>query len=180
MAFNPMLGAQPSSAEDEGYRQFEIIAERNIFNPNRSARAAVEPRADPAPSVRTESIALLGTLISKQKRLAFFDGSNSQYQKVLKPADTIAGYIVAEISWDQVTLQNGDHRIHLQVGTQLKREGEGDWTQNGRANPSRTRMTSAPAETDASGGEDKATESKEEVDDVLKRLMQKRAQELNP
>ena len=51
-------------------------------------------------AVRSESeyFTLVGIMdYDAQGPIAFFDGTSSQYQKVLKPADTIAGYKIAAI-----------------------------------------------------------------------------------
>src|SRR4051794_18547376 len=68
-------------------RSFRIISERNIFNPNRSARSprGETPRAQRAPKIDT--FALVGTLSYEKGRFAFFDGSSSGFKKTLKAAD---------------------------------------------------------------------------------------------
>jgi hypothetical protein len=84
------------------YSSFKIIADRNIFNLNRSARSA-RGGGGARKQTKVETISLVGTLFSEKGRLAFFDSSSSQYKKVLKPADTIAGFKIKDIALNHVT-----------------------------------------------------------------------------
>src|SRR5262245_49763727 len=61
---------------------FRLIADRNIFNPNRSGRTPEREytRREPERRVRTESLALVGTMSYDHGLFAFFDGSNSDYR----------------------------------------------------------------------------------------------------
>ena len=74
---------------------------------------------------------------------AFFDGTSSEYRKVLKRTDTIAGYKVEDIAPNHVKLASGTNEFDLPVGMQMRREEEGDWllttrTETPSAGPSRT------------------------------------------
>ena len=91
------LGAAAKPTDDPGaisYSAFKLIAERNIFDPNRSVRA---PRPVAVKAPRVESFGLTGTLSSEKGAYAFFDGTSSAYRKVLKPEGTIAGYMVTAV-----------------------------------------------------------------------------------
>ena len=112
---------------------------------------------------------------------AFFDGTSSDYRKAVQPVDTIAGFKVLSVSPESVKLEANGKQVDLQVGMQMKRPEGGDWqladaaeTFDASSSSSGTGDTNAaPASTTetaaSSGGES----------DILKRLMQKREQELN-
>ena len=122
-----VLGAAAKPTDNPGpisYSAFKLIAERNIFNQNRSVRP---PRPVAAKAPRVESFGLSGTLSSGEGTYAFFDGTSSAYRKVLKPGGAIAGYKVTAVEPDVVTLEDGDKKLELRVGTQLTREGEDEW-----------------------------------------------------
>jgi hypothetical protein len=123
------------------YEGFQLIAERNIFNPNRSPRrerpSNIESEGPREQPVRSESFALLGTLSSDQGRFAFFDGSSAEYHQVLKPADTIAGYLIADISQTFVKLETNGRNINLPVGMQMSRTGDAEWLVTARPESSR-------------------------------------------
>ena len=152
------------------YQSFKIITDRNIFDPNRSSRSS--RRTEEAKPARVESFALVGTMSYENGTYAFFDGTGSSYRKAIKTGDTIAGYKVAGISADHVKLEANGQQIELSVGVQMRKQDEGDWQVAGRAESFVTSSpeTATAEKTDgASGGEES---------DVLKKLMQKREQEL--
>jgi len=153
------------------YQSFKIITDRNIFDPNRSSRSSRTRTEGPKPA-RVESFALVGTMSYENGTYAFFDGTGSSYRKAIKTGDTIAGYKVADISADHVKLEANGQQIELSVGVQMKKQDEGEWQLAGRAESFGTSSpaTATAEKTDsASGGEES---------DVLKKLMQKREQEL--
>ena len=127
-AFLPGRAAAPATntvnSLDES--SFRIISDRNIFNSRRSARY-VPSSAPRTRGTRSENFALVGTLSYEKGPYAFFDGSRSDYRKVLKPDDTIAGFKVVSIEAAHVKLASATNEIDLHVGMQLRREEEGEW-----------------------------------------------------
>jgi len=152
------------------YQTFKIITDRNIFDPNRSSRATRRTEG-PRPA-KIESFALVGTMSYENGTYAFFDGSGSSYRKGVKAGETIAGFKIADISANSVKLQTNGHEIELNVGMQMKKQDEGEWQLSGRAESFGTSSpaTTATEKTDGAPGGDES--------DVLKKLMQKREQEL--
>ena len=163
-----------NSAPALDYKSFQIISQRNIFNPGRSGRKPAASKTAKPPKV--DSFTLVGTMSYEKGRFAFFDGSGAEYRKTLKPADTIAGYKIAEIAADYVKLGAvSNQTIRLPVGSQMKREEGGFWVLAGRVEPSISSSNAA-----ASG--DKATEAAPggiETDAMrtAKRMMLKRLSE---
>ena len=107
------------------YGNFEIIARKNIFNPRRSP--AYVPRERPTVYRRTESFALVGVMSYGKGPMAFFDGTRSDYKKVLKPNDNIGGFKVTAIEPSSVKLASSTNEIEVQLGMQMAREDGGDW-----------------------------------------------------
>jgi hypothetical protein len=107
------------------YRNFEVIAKKNIFNPRRSPEYV--PTEKPVVRTRTETLALVGVMNYGKGPLAFFDGTRSDYRKVLKPNENIAGFKVTAIAPSAVKLASSTNEIELQLGMQLSREQEGEW-----------------------------------------------------
>ena len=181
--------ANPPSRRD--YSAFRIIAERNIFNPNRSSRSGRSAaRAASEGRVATPSFALVGTMCYEQGRFAFFDGSSSDYRKALEPADSIAGYKIAAITPGHVKLESTNGQpIDLAVGMQMKKQDEGDWLLVAGTESSKSvgHSSASAGSLDPSLAADNKTETAEATDadpagpadEVLKKLMQKREQELN-
>lgn len=199
---NPLLAsAQPSNgAAQLDFSSFKIIIERNIFNPNRSARSVRSGRRESRKLARTESFSLIGTMSYEKGLFAFFDGTRSEYRMVLKPEDAIAGYKVANITPNHVKLASGTNELEMRVGMQLRREEGGEWLLTARteppgSSPGQTTVASSRSETDVTDTESEAGLTEAEPDtivtnaapgavstggesDILKKLMQRREQEL--
>jgi hypothetical protein len=124
------LGAAGQETNTTGrpdYGAFRVVSERNIFNASRSGRWASPPPSEERRSSRVDSFTLVGTMAYGKGPFAFFDGTSSDYRKVLPPGGTIGGCTVADIAAGQVRLQAESNRFELKVGMQLRREDEGPW-----------------------------------------------------
>ena len=157
------------------FSSFQIIVDRNIFNPNRYAHTRGHTRSA-SPSAPWFS--LVGTLGSRQGMLAFFDGNDSDYRKVVSPDGIIAGYKVTEITLQGVKLTSTNKTVVLKVGAQMRQEGKGEWQ---LADSSELPVATAGSETSATEGTsagDSASSSANEPNDILRKLMQQREQEL--
>lgn len=109
------------------YSNFEIIPKKNIFNPRRSPAYVPRERTPTVYRKTPESFALVGVMSYGKGPMAFFDGTRSDYKKVLKPNDSIGGFKVTAIDDSSVKLASSTNEIEVQVGMQLAREEGGDW-----------------------------------------------------
>jgi hypothetical protein len=150
------------------YSAFKLIAERNIFNSARASRSSRASRSDERKPNHVDTLTLVGTIAYEKGPFAFFDGSSSDFKKVLEPGKSIAGYKIAEITGSMVKLEAGTNQVILNVGMQMRREEEGEWRVIGGSPTS-----SKPAEASAS-----ASSSADDEDLIVKRMMQQREQEL--
>lgn len=179
----PTLGAdEPRESRRQDEASFKIIAERNIFNSNRSGRTNSRREAAPRPATRVESISLVGTMSYEKGRFAFFDGSSSQYRKTVKSQEAIGGCKVVAIGPRSVTVETGGKPIEIPVGMHLRREDDGGWElstrgeSSGGVGPGRGSVDSngppsggAPSGSGSGGGE---------MSEVLKRLLEQREKEM--
>jgi hypothetical protein len=156
------------------FAAFKLITERNIFNPNRrvGTREGSRP-VETAKPVKTEGLALVGTMIYEQGSYAFFDGSEAKYRTALQCSNTLAGLTLTEIGLNQVKLLTGSTTVELPIGRQLKRQDEGPWLLV--AETAAWSAKSDSSTNDSTSGSSAGGSS----DDILKRLMKKREQELN-
>jgi hypothetical protein len=159
------------------YAAFKVVADRNIFDPNRFPHRPGEVRVVSKPR-SVDSLTLVGTMSYEKGTFAFFDGTSSEYKKALKLTDSIAGYKVTNIAPSGVKLASGTNELQLNVGAQLRREEDGPWLLSSQstsytATPASTSTNAAATTTTA--GSDTASGSTES--DILKRLMQKREKE---
>ena len=129
----PKTNAPPHSATNalvvQDYSSFNVIADRSIFDPNRSRRSTrggggggPERKA-----VKVESFTLVGTMSYAKGELAFFDGSESQYRKAFKPQGTIAGYKLTVIAANSVKLEKDGKTIEMFMGAQMKKRDDDPW-----------------------------------------------------
>ena len=144
------------------YAAFRVISERNIFNPYREP-GRTTPTALTTPTRIGEAFSLVGTMNYGKGDFAFFDGANSEYRRIVRSEGLIAGYTVTEITPHGVELQGHGQKIELKVGAQMRRDEAGGWRLIAACD-----LPAAPADSGFSG----------EANDVLKKLMQKREQEL--
>jgi len=161
---------ETNRAGQADFSAFRAISEKNIFNLNRTARRRGRNRTQQA----GDAFYLVGTMSYEKGTFAFFDGTGSEYRKILQKAGAIAGYQVMEITPTSVKLETGGKHVTMKVGTQMRHEDQGDWQLVANSElPVNPAEDVAPADGDTAG-----SSSSGEPNDVLKRLMQRREQEL--
>lgn len=122
-AATPTNAGSPLSLE-----AFKIITQRNIFDQNRRPGAGPRPVRVERRAPRIEAFSLVGTLLHEEGIYAFFDGSGSDYRKVCKPGEMIAGYKVAEVTIDSCKLvATNETIVELPLGMQMRRQDEEQW-----------------------------------------------------
>lgn len=174
--FSCVLDLRAQSTNNESgpaIESFNIISQRNIFDPN---RRGIRPPSTYHETRTPDVVALVGTMSYPKGKFAFFDGSKSDYKKVLEPGATIAGYIVKDVTPKDVTLAANGKELTLKVGSQMRKEqGQNDWktsTQTDLPSSSDTNTGSSGSASDQSmpSGANPA------ANDVIKRLMEQRQQ----
>jgi hypothetical protein len=172
-ATNSVPAVADSGPTSLDYSAFRQIADRNIFNAGRSSRSA---RSGERPrQIQVETFTVVGTMSYAKGDLAFFDGSSGAFRKAVKLGESIAGHKVVAITAEEVQLEADGKKLALKVGGQMRREDEGPWSMSS-AGVSHA-VTSSADGSAAGATETAAGGSEGEVSDVLKRLLQKRAQE---
>jgi len=129
---NATLSPAPASPARLDFNSFKLIADRNIFNPRRSGYVA---KAQAREIRRTDFFALVGTMSYEKGPFAFFEGSSTELSKVLKPTESIGGYLVTDIQPGSVKLSSGTNVVEMPVGMQMQREQGGTWRLAERAEP---------------------------------------------
>ena len=156
------------------FDSFKLIKERNIFNPNRTARSARSGTdAEKPKTPKVEYANLVGIMSYSKGDFAFFDGSSGDYRKTVQRDEKIAGHRVIAIGPEKVTLSIDGKTVSLPVSGQIKKVDEGAWEVVAGSDKVVT-ASSGGAGSSSSGG-DSASGGGE--DDVLKRLLKKREQE---
>src|SRR5512138_710704 len=82
----PALAQTTNRPAGRDYRDFQVVADRNIFNQHRYARST-SGRREVRRTVQADYVALVGIMSYEKGPFAFFDGSFSDARKVLKLGD---------------------------------------------------------------------------------------------
>jgi len=183
------VNAQSNSTPPDYAAFSQVIADRNIFDPNRvshssghrhTVRRSNRTKVNSAPQ-----FSLVGTMSYEKGQFAFFSGNDADLKKILVRDGSIAGYTVTDITPTQVTLQAADKKnLTLKIGDALQQES-GTWqlVSSGPA-PIDSASVSEPApaadESAAPAAADEPANpaaGNSAASEILKRLMQKRQQE---
>ncbi len=120
--------AQPTNrGNPRDFSAFQIINDRNIFDPNRRPRVMGRNPTPRAPQI-VDSFSLVGTMSYSNVLLAFFEGTSGDFRKSVPVGGKIANYTAKEIRQDAVKLAFGTNEIDLKVGMQMRRSEDGTWT----------------------------------------------------
>lgn len=183
LCFVPLLSSSAASADTEdpkGFESFRLLVDRNVFNRNRrpilktSDADASQPQL--AAPKSSEQLALVGVLIDEFGAVAFFAGSNREFQTVVKENDSIAGFAVENIESLSVILKHDDVETALAVGESLMRVEGGEWERGGNGVFTQGGGTASKPEDSAEA----TVEGSDAMDDIRKRMMERRRKEATP
>jgi hypothetical protein len=159
-ASSPAVATAPAG----NLEAFVLLTERNIFNPNRTARTRTAPEEKP---VRTEEVALVGVVGFGQSTAAVFHSADPRLKGEAGPGGRLGEFTVVAVSPSAVELRAGERTFTLAVAQRLTRVEGGEWTASAAPVPeARSRTEAAPVEVPANASE------------VLKRLMKQREKQL--
>jgi len=181
-AFAQTNNRAPSATDYAAFSR--LVADRNIFDPNRQPHYS-SSRARPRTSTRTHTssapaFTLVGTMSYEKGIFAFFSGNNEDLKKVLPVAQKIAGYTVTQITPGRVMLESADgqEKLPLQVGDVMRQEGgKWAWSGAGEVPAGDSASTAEPASAASSDSPAAPISPASEPNDVLRKLMEKRAKE---
>jgi hypothetical protein len=171
----------PGPADYASFSRF--VTERNIFDPNRYPHSSPNrPAYHPPVSRSAPAFTLVGTMNYQKGMFAFFDGNNSDLRKVLYQSDSnsIAGYTVAEITLIGVKLQSADKKktVVMKIGEIMRQVGN-EWELAGQGELPASLADAASSATEGSGSASAIIPASAGApNDILKKLMEKRAKEL--
>jgi hypothetical protein len=126
---------------------------------------------------------LVGVMTFQKGTFAFFDGNAAEYRKTLQVQALIAGHTVTAITPQSVTLsESNGPPVLLKVGQRLRKDAEGVWKLaaggSGEAFTRSGGSAGAGSGTASSSPSTTTTEDPPGSDEILKRLLKKREQEM--
>ena len=171
---------------DEGLRRFPARADAEHLR-SESPRAAHRVRPDAAGVHANESLAYLaltGTMVTDGKALAFFSGSRSEYSRVIGVGDSIADFKVTAITAQQVELERDGKSVVLVVGSgssrsMAHRSIRAPSKPNTSARPSTASAVPASPRQMAQRPPPAAPAASTDKNEVLRRMMERREQEMS-
>ena len=89
-------------------RQFDEISDRPLFFPSRRPFILLAPQASPADDPAA-NIELIGVLLTDHQRAALVQPEGQPAARWVHEQQTIAGWLVEEITIDRVRVRDGDH-----------------------------------------------------------------------
>jgi hypothetical protein len=111
---------------------------------------------------------------------AFFSGNSDELKQVLPVGKNFAGYTVTQVAQGRVTLAAADKKgnLELRIGDVMRQEN-GKWELSGSGEVPAGDSTGTPEAASAPSSESPAAASSpaDEPNDILKKLMEKRAKE---
>jgi len=152
------------------YERFTMVRTRNIFDPDRVGNAPITSAPKPTTPTAADYAALTGTLVTADKVLAFFSGSRPEFNKVLALREEIAGATLTQITPNSIVIERAGKATTVTVGQTVPLDAN--------ATPTAAPVNTAPtASTSASApaANNPALANKE---DIIRRMMEKRQQEL--
>lgn len=191
--------SQKQTPAATGLDEYKLVWERNIFNPDRRRPLSPSEIVQPQPAPKIDQFNLMGTLVAEASAFAFFDGSESAFRSVFKIGDQIAGYTIAEIRSDGVTMKKNDQPVEILVGKGMERQDQGEWksvegarvarsgsrrSSSQNASPAqRNRERPSASQTPTIEKTESAQSTNEESgssvqNDIRKKMMEKRKQEM--
>jgi hypothetical protein len=181
--------AQSNTPGDADYAKFSsFITDRNIFDPNRVPHSPHSTPTRTRTKTRTRSagapfVALVGTMSYEKGQFAFFNANDSDMKKIIAAGDEIAGYTVKKISASAVTLTDKNKKeITMKIGDQMHQDGSvwklnDDSSASAPANEPTTATEADSSSTSTSEAPAAAPSANLGSNDILKKLMEKRAKE---
>jgi hypothetical protein len=165
----PAPALAPAAGQVTSFASFQLIGNLNIFNPNRVGYVpgGAQPHSD--------TIAFVGTMDSAKGRLAFFNSSNPSFRKAMGQGGMIADFTVTRIETDRVEVTKDSKSTWLAMGQQLRRPPGGEWEPGAGGSLAADLGPDAGPDATASPA---APVIPADADEVVKRLMEKRQQQL--
>lgn len=186
---------------------FRIIYQNNVFDPGRRPWRPPDRREE-RPVVRQpqiDSVGLSGIMSYDGKFLAIFNGSSSSFQGVRNLGESIGDLKIIKVGIDEVSLAStaapknndeseteGGTSYVLKIGESLTRQDEGPWKKSsGSGQPFRSAWSGSsrssggqspgrsPEPAQGASGGSAAEESSNAENDILKKLLERRKQQLD-
>ena len=176
-------------------KDFGILHTNNIFDPNRKPYRPDRKRQDPKPEPQIDAFTLIGLMAyaaqTGNRQIAVLSGSSSEYSGAFKLNDQIDNLKLISLSDKAVSFAEGEAKFSVDIGTGLRRVDGGAWKESServrtasRSGSSRSQYSSrGTARRDenkdsAKDPEDKEDEGEDSEAELIRKMMERRRQEV--
>ena len=179
----------PGSLQD-----FDILHINNIFDPNRKPYQPDRKRQEPEPEPQIDAFTVIGLMAYADRQIAVLSGSSSEYSGAFKLNDQIDNLKLISLSDKAVLFAEGEATFNVDIGTSLRRVDGGAWKESServrmgsKSSSSRSQYSSRGTtrsdenKDSAKDSEDKEEESDSSADseaELLRKMMERRRQEI--
>ena len=174
--------AQRQPKDNGFWDKYSMIVERNIFTRDRGKGKepdSVQEQKQVAPAAG-KSYVLRGITLWGQEYIAFFENSSYGETQMYRIGDSVEGGKIKNITLDHVEVENETQVVTIKIGNDLTGEtASSPLTLGEFINRLEETEPSAPAEENSGvQGAEPAKAEPEDTDDILKKLMERRNNEL--
>ena len=175
-------------------QNFDILHINNIFDPNRKPYQPDRERQEPEPEPQIDAFTVIGLMAYADRQIAVLSGSSSEYSGAFKLNDQIDNLKLISLSDKAVLFSEGEATFNVDIGTSLRRVDGGAWKESServrtvsKSSSSRSQYSSRGTtrsdenKDSAKDSEDKEDESDSSADseaELLRKMMERRRQEI--
>ncbi len=186
---NEVTKPVPGSLQD-----FDILHINNIFDPNRKPYQPERKRQEPEPEPQIDAFTVIGLMAYADRQIAVLSGSSSEYSGAFKLNDQIDNLKLISLSDKAVLFAEGEATFNVDIGTSLRRVDGGAWKESSERVRTTSKSSSSRSQYSSRGttrsdenkdsakdSEDKEDESDSSPDseaELLRKMMERRRQEV--
>lgn len=163
--WTPAQAERKEAPAGTSFESFEIVVNRNIFDPNRQADKRTPTPEEMAAAADTNKgasseqeidhfqgneVALVGTLIDGPTAVAFFTSETSDFKTIAQVGEQVGDFKLAQIRTEYVRLENKGKTIDLPVGSRMTSQKDGGWSMGQNPRPVRAHGEGEASEGDSS------------------------------
>ena len=120
-------GAADNADAATAFEAFSLLWERNVFDPNRMPAPSGAPVAALPTPPPDDRIQLTGVLIVGGERVAFFEGTQGDFNAHGRAGDPVGEFRIERVGIDGVDLSIAETRLEIPVGKAAVSSGDGEW-----------------------------------------------------
>lgn len=121
----PAAASNATTPSGPSFKTYEILTQRNIFDPT---RVPIKPQHfTSTPKPHADTLSIVGVFMSDERHFAIFDSSVPGVGGTYASGDEVGGLKILSLDTEHVVLQDGKRTLDLPMGSGLSRKPNEDW-----------------------------------------------------